>query len=182
MATTIKQTEAIPASYPATPSGLSTAAAALTPAVVWQRIEAYTVHRYTSRAVTWIVDGPGEWHPPLSPAAISTVEVWSAADVWEVATLDASPLGGYYLPCTGPYRFTGTVGGGSPAPTVPAAVNEAFKRLAEYMAAPRGKAGAKSESITAGSISTSHSRSESWMAMALQNSGAADLLRGYRRV
>ena len=52
----------------------------------------------------------------------------------------------------GPYRFIGTVGNGD----VPAAVIEAFRRLAEYMAAKPGKPGATSEPITAGSISLSH--------------------------
>ena len=43
----------------------------------------------------WTVEGPGEFVPPLSPATISTVEVWSSADAWEVVTLTPSPLGGY---------------------------------------------------------------------------------------
>jgi hypothetical protein len=179
MAATIKQIEAAPEDYPATPSGLSTAAAALDAAMIWQRIEAYTARRWTERTVTWIVEGCGEWVPPLSPAVVTTVDVWSGADVWETATLTASPLGGYYLRASGPYRFTATVGDDDA--DVPAAVNEAFKRLAEYMAGKRGKAGASSESISAGSISLTHRRSASWMAEAMQNSGAGDLLRPYRR-
>ena len=46
-------------------SALSTAAAALDADMIWQRIEAYIAHRWTERDVTWIVEGPGEWHPPL---------------------------------------------------------------------------------------------------------------------
>lgn len=176
MAITIGQTEAAPESYP------TTSPAVTLNDVAWQRIESYIAHRYTSRAVIWTVEGPGEWHPPLAPASVSTVEVWSRAGEWETATLDASPLGGYHLPCTGPYRFAAAVGGGSPAPVVPAVVWEAVKRLAAYLNAKTGKPGASSESITAGSISINHRRSESWMASALQNSGAADLLRGYRNV
>ena len=178
MATTLQVNETYTLSFPTTPSGLSAAALALGVAPVWQRIFSYIAWRWTSRAVNWVVEGPGEWHPTLAPATISTVEVWSSADVWETATLDASPLGGYVLPCTGPYRFTGTVGGG----TVPEVVNTAFVRLAEYMAAKPGKAGATSERIQAGSIDLRVDRSASWMASALQNSGAADLLRPYRRV
>jgi hypothetical protein len=178
MTVTIKQTESEPEEYPDAPDGLSTAAAALNAAVVWERIESHVAHRWAERDVEWIVEGPGEWHPPLTPATISTVEVWSSADEWESVTLNPSPLGGYWLPASGPYRFTATVG----AAEVPAVANEAFRRLAEYMAAKPGKPGATSESITAGSISISHRRSESWLANALQNSGAADLLRGYRRV
>jgi len=178
MATTLQINEAASLAFPPTPSPLSAAAASVGPAVIWKRIEAYIVWRWTSRAVSWVVEGPGEWHPTLAPATISTVEVWSAADVWETATLSPSPLGGYVLPCTGPYRFTGTVGAGD----VPEVVQAAFIRLAEYMAAPRGKAGATRERIRAGSIDTWVDRSASWMAMAMQNSGAADLLRPYRKV
>jgi hypothetical protein len=178
MATTIKQTESEPAEYPDAPEGLSAAAAALAPAVVWERIESYVAHRWAERDVEWVVEGPGEWHPPLTPATIATVEVWSGAGAWEDCTPNASPLGGYWLPASGPFRFTGTVG---PA-DVPATINEAYKRLAEYMAAKPGKPGARSESITAGSISIAHSRSDSWMASAMANSGAGDLLRPYRRV
>jgi hypothetical protein len=179
MTTLIKQTEAIAASYPVVAnSGWSAAAQALSQDLIWQRIEPYIAYRWSSRAVTWIVEGPGEWHPPLTPATVSTVEVWSRAGEWETATLDASPLGGYYLPCSGPYRFTATVGSG----TVPAGVTEAFRRLAEYMAANVSKPGATQEAITAGSVHIEHRRSASWMAQALQNSGAADLLRNYRHV
>lgn len=178
MTTLLSQIEAAPSAYPSLGSPAPTFAT-----VAWQRIESYIAHRYTSRGVTWVVEGPGEWHAPLSPAVVSTVEVWSrGADVFETATLDASPLGGYWLPCTGPYRFTGTVGGGSPAPTVPEAVTEAVKRLAAYLASKPGTPGATQELLRAGSIETRVFRSASWMASALQNSGAADLLRQFRKV
>lgn len=178
MAATIRQVEAIPSAYPATPSGLSTAAAALDATVIWQRIEAYIAWRWTERDVEWIVEGCGEWHPPLTPATIATVEIWRSG-AWEDTAIAASPLG-YCLP-GGTFRFKGTVGGGSPAPVVPTAVNEAFRRLAEYMAADVGTAGARSESIRIGDISESIRRSPSWMAEAMSNSGAGDLLRNYRR-
>jgi hypothetical protein len=171
----VKQTEAAPASYP------TTSPAVTLNDVAWQRIEPYIAHRYTPRTVEWIVEGPGLWHPTLKPAAISTVEVWSRAGEWETAELTPSPYGGYCLPYTGPWRFTATVGGGSPAPTVPAAVWEAVKRLAAYLNAKPGTPGARSESISAGSIDISRTRSASWMAQALANSGAADLLRNYRK-
>jgi hypothetical protein len=180
MSTVIQINETASTAFPKTPSPLSAAAAAIDPTVIWQRIESYIVWRWTSRAVNWVVEGPGEFHPTLAPATIATVEAWSrGANVWETAPLDASPLGGYFLPCTGPYRFTGTVGGG----TVPAAVNLAFIRLAEYFAAKTGTAGASMEqTIVFGVLRTETIRSESWMALALQNSGAADLLRQYRKV
>jgi len=49
------------------------------------------------------------------------------------------------------------------------------------MAQSKGKAGARSERIGAGSKSLSHTRHPAWMAQAMQNSGAGDLLRTYRR-
>lgn len=178
MATTIQQIESEPAEYPDAPSGLSTAGAALASAIVWDRLESWCAHRWAERPVTWVVEGPGEWVPPLTPTTISTVKVWSRAGEWETVTLTASPLGGYCLPCSGPYQFTATVG----AAEVPPTVNEAYRRLAEYMAAKPGKPGATSESVTAGSISIASRRSESWLAGAMANSGAADLLRAYRHV
>lgn len=181
MAVTLKQDEAAPESYPdlGSPSPLSAAAAALDAAFLWQRLEGYCACRWSERAVVWIVEGCGEWVPPLKPATVETVEIWSErASEWDAITLNPSPLGGYYLPATGPYRFTATVGADSP---VPEAVLQAFIRLAEYCAQKPGKAGATSERIAAGSINLSHSRSASWMAKALDNSGAADLLRPYRR-
>ena len=171
---TIKQDEALPESYPT-----------LSPAVpdeVWQRIESYIAWRYTPRTVVWTVEGCGEWTPPLTPATITKVEVWSdGANAWEDITAtapDASPLGGYWLAASGPYRFTATVGSDA---TVPALVAKAAQRLSTYFAAKPGTPGARSERIEAGSISIQRTRSESWMAAAIQNSGAADLLRGYRR-
>jgi hypothetical protein len=177
MAVTIKQTEAAPEGWPDAPDNLSTAAAALSADMIWQRIEAYTAYRYTARTVTWIVEGPGGWQPPLAPATVSTVEIWQD-DAWAAVTLSPSPLGGYCLPGCGPYRFTASVGGGD----VPANVLEAFRRLAEYMAAKPGKAGARQESVAAGSITISSTRDPAWLANAMQNSGAADLLRGLRNV
>jgi hypothetical protein len=176
MAVTIKQTESEPADWPATPSGLSPAAAALDPAVVWTRIETYIRLRWSERAVVWIVEGPGQWEAPLSPATVSTIEIWRNG-VWSALVPPAAPIGGFLLNCEGPYRFTGTVGGDE----VPPSGKEAFRRLAEYMAAKPGKPGAVSESVSAGSVSLSSRRSASWLADAMVNSGAADLLRTYRR-
>ncbi|GEP54176.1 hypothetical protein [Reyranella soli] len=177
-AITIRATEAIPASYPAAPSGLSEAAALVAPALIWQRIEAYTAMRYSLRAVEWIVEGCGEWVPPLRPTTITTVEQWTGT-AWQAVTLQASPLGGYTLPGDGPYRFTGTAGvNGS---EIPAAVSEAYKRLAEYTALTLnvGDVGKRSESFP--DVVAREYGSPSWRARALQDSGAADLLRAYRR-
>lgn len=180
MAVTLKQTETTPESYPAIPSSpaiLSDAAAALDPIFIWQRIESYVAQRWTERVVEFLVEGPGEWIPPLAPANVTMIEIWSRAGAWEMCDLIEAPRG-FWLPATGPYRFTATVGAEN---ALPANALEAFRRLAEYMAARSGIAGASREQVSTGSVSISKSRSASWMAEALQNSGAADLLRAYRR-
>ena len=169
MAETLKQDEAVP-TYPATPSGLSAAAAAINPAVIWARIEAYVSARWTSRAVVWTVEGPGEWVPILTPATIATVEKWTGT-AWETNAPDASPLGGYQLACE-TYRFSGTVGAG----TVPATVNEAFRRLAEYLASTDDAPAGASDftwNMGGGAISENFSRAPTWIARAMINSGAA---------
>lgn len=169
--------EALPESYPTTSPALPLND------VCWQRIEPWIAFRYSPRTVEWYVENaPGYWEPPLKPAVITDVAVWSRrAKEWETTTLDPSPRGGYYLPSSGPWRIRATVGGGSPAPVVPSIIWEAVKRLSAYMSAEPGTPGASSESISAGSISIATRRSESWMANAMRNSGAADLLRNFRR-
>lgn len=174
----LKRQEAAPASYPATPEGLlSDAAAALDADMIWQRIEAYIAHRWTERQVIWTVAGPGEFVPDLTPATITAQEVWDGT-AWITASLDASPLGGVVLAGHGPYRLTATVGGG----TVPAAVSEAYRRLAEYMAEQPERHGAGRYDLNlGGSLQESFDRSAKWVAQAMQLSGAGDLLRNYRR-
>ena len=174
---TYRREEDAPASYPATPDGLSAAAAALDPAMIWARIEGYIAHRWSERQVIWTVRGVGEFEPDLAPATITAQEVWNGA-TYVAASLDASPLGGVVLPDEGPYRLTATVGGG----TVPAAVSEAFRRLAEYFAEAVARHGAGRYEVDLGGIRESFDRSTKWVAQAIQLSGAADLLRPYRRV
>ncbi|WLA36175.1 hypothetical protein QNJ95_24345 [Bradyrhizobium elkanii] len=173
MTTTLEQVEALPAAYPV-----------LRPAVpdaVWARLESYVSWRWTPRSVVWTVEGPGLWRAPLAPATISATEKWDdVAKAFAAVTLDASPFDGYTLSGCGPFRFTATVGDGV---TVPAVVAEAAQRLASYMAANPGTPGAATERTDVpGVLSTEVTRLPSWMARALQNSGAADLLRQYRRV
>lgn len=175
--TTIKQSEAIPSSYPAAPAGLSDAAAALNSSTIWQRIENYIAYRWTARAVSWVVEGPGEWVPPLAPATVSTVQIWDGGQ-WITETLTPSPLGGYQLDAVGPYRFDASVGSGN----APAAVLEAYRRLAEYLAAEaKIDAGVTKTANVVGDLRIETERNVSWIARALINSGAADLLRPYRR-
>ena len=175
MVETVKQVEAVPASYPATPDGLSIAATALDHNAVWQRIEAYIAHRWTVREVIWTVEGEGDWTPPLSPATITTAEKWES-NTWVTVTLPDGPYG-YCLPSDGPYRITANVGAGS----VPAPVSEAFRRLAEYLAPGERHPGSASFKTGLASIDLEETRAPTWVAKAMQLSGAADLLRPYRR-
>lgn len=174
----LQESEATPASYPATPSGLSTPAAALDAEMIWERIEAYTRTRYTAREVVWTVAG-GEsenWTLPLSPVASHSAEKWES-DAWVSTALPYGPVG-LCLPSDGVFRVTAQVGAGEP----PKAVFEAFRRLAEYMADDTDRAGVSSYSANmGGTVQESYQRSASHVARALQNSGAADLLRPYRR-
>lgn len=175
MAATLRQNEEIPAIYPPAPAGLSKEAAAIGAAVIWQRIESYISRRWTPRDVTWIVEGPGEWVPPLSPATVTATEIWEG-DGWVAFDPTPGPLGGFVLKGAGPYRVTASVGGGD----VPAGVSEAYRRLAEYVADATANAapGVRQESADGlGSIEFDAAA----LARAMDRSGAADLLRSYRR-
>ncbi|MEY8827670.1 hypothetical protein AB9K34_04505 [Sedimentitalea sp. XS_ASV28] len=174
MADLLQEIEAIPTSYPNVQSGLTARDAA----VAWQRIEAYTRTRYTAREVVWTFEGrEGEgWTPPLSPVTAHMAEKWEGG-AWVSVTLADGPVG-LCLPSDGVFRVTAQVGDGNQ----PAAVSEAFRRLAEYMADDTDRAGVSSYSVNmGGAIQESYQRSAAHAARALQNSGAADLLRPYRR-
>jgi len=175
LATTVLQNEDAPATWPAAPAGLSDEATTIDPAVIWQRLEGWVAYRWTPRAVTWVIDGPGAWSAPLTPATVSASYRWKG-DGWEDYTLPAGPFG-HDLPM-GQFKVVATVGGGD----VPEPVAEAYRRLAEYIAETPDEHGASSYSLQIGSsISRSYDRNPAWQAKALQYSGAADLLRSYRR-
>jgi hypothetical protein len=187
MAATIKETESLPDAWPVVSGNPIKPVEESEAAYIWQRIEAWTAYRWTEREVIWIAEGPGEWTPPLAPAAVSAVEIWSGSG-WVAATPDASPLGGYVLDCEGPYRITATVGGGD----LPPAVERAFLRVAEYLTYakspndPNAPLSATQYSWTGepdpdGRTGGTITRPTNWIAKALINSGAADLLRPYRR-
>lgn len=179
MAVTVKQTEALPSTYPPVDMTGWSVVSALNTSAVWQRVEAHIVHRFTPRAVEWVVEGPGEWCPPLRPTTITTAEIWNGS-AWESIALSDSPLGGFWLSGAGPYKFSGTVGGGD----LPNAVLEAFKRLCEYLSQkkPDLGAGVRSRSFgLGGDLSETLSIDRDWTATAIDTSGAGDLLRQYRR-
>jgi len=181
-AATVMQTEDAPASWPGAPAGLSDKAAAIEPAVLWQRLESWIAHRFAARDVTWIVEGPGAWSAPLAPATVTDAQQWGGT-AWVDYPLLAGPFG-YHLPA-GQFKIVATVGGGD----VPAAVAEAYRRLAEYSAeigdpfnTMQDAPGASSySSDIGGELQESFTRPSTWAARALHYSGAADLLRPYRR-
>ena len=174
MTEVLRQMEDVPGDYPPWPAG-----APIEPHrdVVWSRIENYIAYRWTTRQVKWIVQGPGEWVPPLAPIdLVVSIDIWNGSG-WQSTTPDAGYLGGYCLDdCT--YRFVMDVGNGTP----PETVREAYRRFAEYMAEDMARAGASSRSVNIADLTEAYTRPSNWMAKAMQLSGAADLLRPYRRV
>lgn len=169
-----------PASWPAKPSGLSTAADAFSEAFVWQRLEGRMSWRWGERSAIWTVQGPGDFNPPLKPATITATELWDGTG-WASVTLDNSPLGGVVLTGEGPWRITATVGDSAAPPDI---VLEAYTRFAEYLAELGAEAvpkGAQSHSIDLGSVKESVRLDPHREARAIDLSGAGDLLRDYRR-
>lgn len=156
------------------PLYLSEAAQRIDPSAVWARMESWTGHRWAPRPVTLIVAGPGPLRWPVRPFTIGAVERWGAT--WTETVLADGPLGpelGH-----GIYRITGTAGEANAASYE---VIEAFKRLAEYMAATSDQPGTTSYSVTVGGALTENWKRDRATSPILQ-SGAADLLRSYRRM
>lgn len=134
--------------------------------VVWRMIERWCTTRWPSRAVVYFVEGPGEWGPRLSPYTATATERWTGTD-WEAVTLRPSPLCGYDLDGEH-YRITGTAGDGS---AVPEDVQEAWRRLHSYIL---GNSSAHLDELGDPEGAPA--------GKALRYSGAADLLRPYRRL
>lgn len=168
----IHQAEGAPAEWPAvigvTGDMLS---------VCWQRVEHYISRRFVARPVVWtLTTGGGEWQPPLGKLAPAGDWFQWRAGEWEPVTVKRGPFG-FVLPA-GTVMLETSVGAGP----VPAPVSEAIRRLAGYLSAEvEGPAGARSYSANVGQLAESWTRDPAAAARALQNSGAADLLRPYRR-
>lgn len=183
MAVTVRQVEARDGEWhPLAPLGMGDGARALAPGMIWARIEAWVAWRWSARPVVWTVEGEGDWTPPLAPATVTNAEVWERGG-WSAVTLPVGPYG-YCLPGDGPYRIVATVGGGP----VPDDVAEAYRRLAAYSVGivgdgmVEGHPSHTSHSVNiSDAIDESFERSATWAARALSHSGAADLLRPYRR-
>lgn len=165
MAETIRTIEATPAEWPD----------ATTPTWAWQRIESWCSTRWTPREVVWLIDGTGDWSPPLTPFRLALVESW--ANAWTPSQDRQSPWG--HLALTGDmHRITAIVGENNPASP---AVLEAARRLMDHVTAMDRKPGFTSYSVNVGQITESWRRDAAGFALAMQQSGAADLLRPYRR-
>jgi hypothetical protein len=176
--TTVKINEGRPAEWPDPPFPLGTAAAAIEPEVIWRRIESWIAWRWGERPCAFIAEGGcGSWRAPLHPFTVETTEVWNG-DGWEAVTLPADPLGGVKLGSAEAYRFTGTLGSDEDPPED---VLEAYRRLAGYFSETEHHPGASSYTDEIGSLRRIEERAPTWLARALQHSGAADLLRPYRR-
>ncbi|MFP4360689.1 MAG: hypothetical protein ACLFTG_08420 [Alphaproteobacteria bacterium] len=141
------------------------------PALAWARLEAWIRRRWAARPVTWIASGPGEFTPPLEPFRVSTVERW-ADGAWIAETPAASPLGWSLDAAT--YRIAGTAGDDTDPP---AAVAEAYRRLLEFH---RGVSLQFADSA-ADYVTDASRRPAGWAAKAIHLSGAADLLRPWKR-
>lgn len=176
----VRVDEAEPTNRPVI-TGLSTEAQALDQAALWRRIEQHTVYRYGVRNVLFTVSGPGEFISPIGPVALlNSASRWVDGG-WSATTLDATPLG---LECLDYTYLIDCDIGALYTDDLPADVILAFQRLAEYLGAedvmPVGAS--MYESDIGGEIRERTTRNAQHVAKSLMNSGAADLLRGYRRL
>lgn len=171
-----KQTELVPEEYkPVT--GLSDAAAALDAGAIWQRIENWIAYRWPVRTVSWVVTGRGLFVPPLAEWAVLTIHQATSDAMWEPVDLKHGAAGIWIE--GGMYRVNADVGSND---DLPAAVAEAYRRLAEYLAEVDNSmpAGVTRFSEAIGPLTTTTTRAAHAKANALQLSGAADLLRPWR--
>lgn len=149
---------------------------------LWARLESYVCRRWTSRQAVWTVKSGGgaEFIPHLLPVTISSTDLWDdVLYVWTAATCPPTPFG-ILLPSCGTYRITAVIGSDTPVPPL---VIEAYRRLHEYCADSERLSGASQHSlkIGEGGIDEVIERAPTWLAKAIQNSGAGDLLRNFRR-
>ncbi|MDT0635049.1 hypothetical protein [Spectribacter hydrogenoxidans] len=166
-------TEGQPSSYPSLPADVSSeASTAIEAATVWQRIEAWIAYRWNERSVTWVVQGPGVWLPPLRPYTVDSAEAWNG-QAYESVTLTDAPVG-FELDGKA-YKVQATVGDTDDPPDI---VDEAVRRLTEYLYQVTQDPVPGHTTATDGDYS--FTRSAGWAARAIQHSGAGDLLRAYR--
>ncbi|WP_420343520.1 hypothetical protein [Paenirhodobacter sp.] len=182
-----------PETYPEVPrSALLMNDARGIPDWIWERIEAYCNWRWTPREAQIESDGGSGWFIlPVRPFRVTKIEWFDPhADggygLWMESLPPSTPQRGWkmYSPFSH-CRITGIVGENNPAPP---AVIQAAVRLHAYLghtpeSFPMWATG-RTHTTGGGSSSTSNEsfqRPANYIAKAMQNSGAADLLRPYRR-
>ena len=169
------------------PVGLSPAAELVPEYMVWSRIERYTGRRFGERTAEWHVRGGGYWSPAVEPWQIDTISLWNdATEAWTDRDVPWHPTRGYNLEIDGDWRFVGTVGRGSGGPGPMEPFEEAYLRLAEYLAAGDAAGdhwapGIRSYTVSDTGVSITQQRAANWKADAFRQSGAADVLRYHRR-
>lgn len=175
MATTLEVIESAPAAFPEIPN----LAEGIEVATVWARIDGWINARWGERECAFIVEGPGHWRAPLYPFIVATIEIWDASE-WVSAVIAPSALAGYQLEGVGPYRFMGILGDAADPPAI---VLEAARRLGAYLvaAASRQFENAILTKESSDEIDSFEYAPPANAAKALQYSGAADLLRRFRR-
>jgi hypothetical protein len=148
---------------------------------IWDRLEQYTAFRWRERQAVWTVQGVGEWQPHITPLQNITVDLWDEDSLtWGATSLDATPIGGLKVPDDQVYRIKATVGDNAAA--IPDVFVAAYERLAEYHAADTSPAGVATHSLRLGDgYEESVNRNPNYVGRAMQYSGAADLIRQYRR-
>lgn len=157
------------------PESLSEKAMQIAPFAIWSRIEGWTGYRWAIRNFEALVEGPGDWHPPVGPYDIQSQEYF--LDGWQSLPLVAAPIGielGHAK-----WRIKGTVGSNMMATLD---VLEAYRRLAEYLAEIGNDFDKTSVTYDVGSLKYSYRRDRNALSNALGNCAAADLLRPYRRL
>ena len=160
----IESENEISITYPPAPEGVTDTV----PAVIWSIMENYVATRWSTSEAEFVVysDGRCAWRPPFVPFSIETVD-------GEPASLNAF---GEVMLEPGRHRIVCQIGGKA----VTADVEEAYRRLAAYMADPDTRKGYSRYSVNiGGDLSESWSRARN--SSAIGNSGAAELLRKYRK-
>jgi len=179
--------EEIPDSYPEVPLTALAAPDFGPPAAwVWARIEAYCSWRWTPRVARLEVYNHSGWiRMPVRPFRVTKLEICnSSGQFWEWTELDIScaPQRGWNIYAPGLNTcIRGIAGENNPAP---GAVIHAAVRLHTYLAhQPESfPLWATSKSHAQGDSNDGFQRPANYIAKAMQHSGAADLLRTYRRL
>ncbi|MDQ2067081.1 hypothetical protein Q9295_11895 [Xinfangfangia sp. CPCC 101601] len=150
--------------YPAAPPDVTGSI----PEVIWSILENYVATRWSTAEVEFVVHSPcrNGWRPPYYPWVVQSVD-GDPAEVNEFGEVTLEP---------GRHKVVCQIGG----QVVTAGVQEAYRRLSAYYSDPDNQKGYSRYSVNlGGEISESWSRGRNTSAVG--NSGAAELLRKYRK-